>query len=243
MCPICCKSDRNTGGLHSAWAYFDGCITRLSSAPKCIGLLLNEDPLNGQGKPLIPSATKNARDCLPCRMTILCMAPGGHRQWPMSISALLDRLSWLVLQTRPLVLSSFQAAVQKNPRWSPRHHCGPRVAVAPAPPIKFLDIGTKMGCHRIGEHIPGRDETDNIFHPRFVGEGIPAANTFHSIVYERLAKGTPDGELWCLEEAWFAHSPKHDFRVKDPQGYMGPTSASPNLPEEALCSGSKEEVC
>ena len=26
--------------------------------------------------------------------------------------------------------------------------------------------------------------------------------------------------MWCTEEAWFAHSPQHDFRVKDPQGYI-----------------------
>ena len=117
--------------------------------------------------------------------------------------------------------------------------------MVPPPPIKFLDIGTKMGCYKTGEHIPGRDDTANIFHPRFVGEGIPAANTFHSIIYDRLAKKMPDGEVWCAEEAWFAHSPQHDFRVKDPQGYMwglGSTIASPNLSEEALCLGSEEEL-
>ena len=132
---------------------------------------------------------KSTRDYLPL-LAIIYMGPGGHRQWPMSISALLDRLSWLVLQTRPLALSSFQAAVQKNQRWGPRYRSGPTVAVAPPPAIKFLDIGTKMGCYKIGEHIPGRDDTSNIFHPRFVGEGIPAANTFHSIIYQRLGRET-----------------------------------------------------
>ena len=78
-----------------------------------------------------------------------------------------------------------------------------------------------MGCYKIGERIPGRDDTSNIFHPRFVGKGIPAANTFHSIVYQRLGRETPNGdEVWCTEEAWFAHSPQHDFRVKDVQGYI-----------------------
>ena len=33
VCPICRKSDRNIGGKHSAWAYFDGCITHLGTAP------------------------------------------------------------------------------------------------------------------------------------------------------------------------------------------------------------------
>ena len=177
VCPIFRKSDHNIGGGHNAWAYFDGCITHLITAPRCIGHLLNEDPLTGQGKSLIPSVAtllaelypnKSTRECLPM-LTIIYMAPGGHRQWPMSISALLDRLSWLVLQTRPLALSSFQAAVQKNQRWKPRYRCGPKVTVAPSTPIKFLDIGTKMDCYRIGDHIPGRDDTDNIFHPRFCG--------------------------------------------------------------------------
>ena len=74
VCPICRKSDRNIRGEHNAWAYFDGCLTHLATAPKCIGDLLNEDPLTGQGKSLIPSVAtlltelypnKSARDCLP----------------------------------------------------------------------------------------------------------------------------------------------------------------------------------
>ena len=167
----------------------------LDHSTKVHWLFLNEDPLTGQGRSLIPSVAtlltelypnKSARDCLPM-LTIIYMAPGGHRQWPMLMSALLDRLSWLVLQTRPLALSSFQAAVQKNQKWKPRYRCGPKVAVVPPPPIKFLDIGTKMGCYKIGDLIPGRDDTDNIFHPRFVGEGIPAANTFHAVIYDKLA--------------------------------------------------------
>ena len=98
VCPICRKSDRNIGG---AWAYFDGCITHLTTAPRCIGYLLNEDPFTGLGKSLIPSVAtllaelypnKNARECLPM-LTIIFVAPGGHHQWPMSITALLDRLS------------------------------------------------------------------------------------------------------------------------------------------------------
>ena len=98
---------------------------------------------------------KSMRDYLPL-MTIIYMGPGGHRQWPMSISisALLDCLSWLALQARSLALTSFQTAVQKNQGWYPKYFKGSRVARAPPPPIKFLDIGTKMGCYEIGDHIP-----------------------------------------------------------------------------------------
>ena len=98
---------------------------------------------------------KSAKDCLPT-LTIIYMAPGGHRQWPMSISALLERLSWLVLQTRPLALSSFQTAVQKNPKWRPRYRCGPQVAVVPPPPTKFLHIGTNGLLQNWGSPSPKR---------------------------------------------------------------------------------------
>ena len=78
-CPVCKAVARNTGGTHDAWAYFRGCLTHLDSAPKCIGSLLLEDPLNARGKSLIPtvasmleelSPAKKARDWLP-PLTIL----------------------------------------------------------------------------------------------------------------------------------------------------------------------------
>ena len=125
-------------------------------------------------------------------LTIIYMAPGGYRQWPMSQHFLI-----VYLQTRALALSTFQAAVQKNPKWKPRYRCGPKVAVAPPSPFKFLDIGTKMGCYKIGDRIPVRKDTTNIPHPRFVGNGIPPANTFlfYAAMHERAAKWIPDGEV------------------------------------------------
>ena len=170
MCPICRNAVRNGGCTHDAF--------------------LTEDSLTGRGRSMIPSVAslldelypeRGAREWLPM-LTIIYMAPGGHRQWPMSITALLERLSWPVLQTRSLALFKFQADVQKNPKRKPRCRCGPKVAVAP----------------------PG---TDNIFHPRFIGDAIPSANTFHAVIHERADKWIQDNEEWCLEEAWFAHSP------------------------------------
>ena len=122
-------------------------------------------------------------------LTIIYMAPGGHRQWPMSISALLDRLSWLVLQTRTFsfCLTSKQPC-RRIPSGGPDTVVDQRLAVAPPTPFKFPDIGTKMGCYKIGDHIPARKDTTNIFHPRFVGEGIPSVNTFHAVMHERAAK-------------------------------------------------------
>ena len=225
VCPIC-RNARNSGCTHDAWAYFNGCIIHLTTAPKCIGSFLIEDPLTGRGRSMAPSVAsllavlypeRGAREWLPM-LTIIYMAPGGHRQCPMSITALLERLSWLVLQTRTLALSKFQEAEQKHPKWKPRYRCGPKIAVAPPTPFKFLDIGTKMSCYTSGEHIPARNDTDSVFHPRFIGNAIPPANTFHAVIHERAEKWIQDNEEWCLEEAWFAHSPTFDFRVADPPG-------------------------
>ena len=219
VCPICRHAVRNSGGTH------DAC-----------------------GRPMIPSVAellaelypkRGAREWLPM-LTIIYMAPGGHRQWPMSITALLERLSWIVLQTRSLALSHFQAAVQRNPKRKRRYRCGPRVAVAPPTPFKFLDIVTGMGCYHIGEHIPGRNETDNVFHPRLIGNGIPPDNTFHAVIYERAEKCIQDSEDWCLEEAWFAmtlHIRRHSTLS------LGTTSSCSNMSEEAFRSRAKKEVC
>ena len=157
LCPICRNAHRNSGGTHDAWAYFNGCITHLTSAPKCIGVFMLEDPLKGRGRSMTPpvitllqrlSPRQEAREWLPA-ISIIYMGPGGHRQWPMSITALLEQLSWIVLQTRPLALAYFQEAVQGDPHWQPRYRCGPKVSLVPATPYKFLDIGTKMGGYKL----------------------------------------------------------------------------------------------
>ena len=141
-----------------------------------------------------------------------------------------------------MALSSFQTEAQKSQKWRPRYRCGPRVAVAPATPFKFLDIGTKMGCYKIEGHIPVKDDMNNIFHPRFAGEGIPPANTFHAIVHDRAAKWIPDEEVWCTKEAWFAHSPDHGFRVKDPHGYIwGLPVLVPTCPKKLFALGPRKK--
>ena len=175
-------------------------------------------------------------------ITILYMAPGGHRQWPMAITALLDRLSWIVLQTRPLALMYFQDALQKNPTWQPKYRSGPKIAVAPPVPYKFLDIGTRMGNDTLGEHVPKRYDTDNIFHPRYVRRGIPPVNTFHAAVYDRAAKWVNDVDEWCLEEAWFQHSVNHGFRVIDPAGYIwGLPVIIPTCPKKLFAQGPRQK--
>ena len=194
----------------------------------CIGSFMHEDTLKGRGRPMTPpvitlleglSPKQEAREWLPA-VSIIYMGPGGHRQWPMSITALLEHLSWIVLQTRSLALTCFQEAVQRDPKWQPRYRSRPKVALAPSIPYKFLDIGTKMGCYKLGEHVPERHDTDNIYHPRYIRDAIPPVNTFHAAVHGRAARWVQDADEWCLEEAWFDHSTTHDFRVIDPSGYI-----------------------
>ena len=209
-----------------------------------------EDTLKGLGRPMIPpviqlletlSPKTEAREWMPA-VTILYMAPGGHRQWPMSIAALLDRLSGIVLQTRPLAMLSFQEALQRNPKWQPKKRSGPKVAVAPPVPYKFLDIGTKMGSYKLGEHVPKRHDIDNIFHPRYVRDGIPPPNTFHAIVHDKAARWANDVDDWCLEEAWFQHSVNLDFRVTDPAGYTwGLPVIIPTCPKKLFAQGPRHK--
>ena len=228
LCPICRNSHRNSGGTHDAWAYFNGCLTHLSSAPMCIGSFMLENTLNGSGRQMTPSVIKlleglspkkEAREWLP-EITIIYMAPGGHRQWPMCITALLNRLSWIVHHTRASALAYFQEAVQRAPNWTPKYRKGAKVAVAPPIPYKFLDIGTEMGDYKLGEHVPAKHDYDNIYHPRYLRDAIPPVNTFHAVVQNRAAQSVHGIEEWCLEEAWFEHSVNYDFRVTDPSGYI-----------------------
>ena len=65
-------------------------------------------------------------------------------------------------------------------------------AVAPSVPYKLLDIGMKMGSYKLGEHVPMRQDTDNIFHPRYIRDGVPPVNTFHAAVHDRAAKWVND---------------------------------------------------
>ena len=171
-----------------------------------------EDTLKGLGKPMTPRVIKlletlspkmEARDWM-LAITILYMAPGGYRQWPMSITALLDRLSWIVLQTRPIGTNVFSRGNAEESHLATQ--------------VSKWTLGRGWGSYKLGEHVPKRHDIDNIYHPRYIRQGIPPVNTFHAVVHGRAAKWVNDVDEWCLEEAWFQHSVNHDFRVTDPAG-------------------------
>ena len=243
-CPVCGAVARNNGGTHDAWAYLRGCLTHLDTAPRCIGSLLLEDPLNVRGKPLIPtvasmlkelSPEKQARDWLP-PITILYMAPGGHRQWPVSIKPMLDRLSWIVLMTRPLALMHLREALKVHSEWKPLYRQGPRIESVPAVPYKFLDIGNQMGEYHIEELILKKDDKDNILHPRHTRAGIPSVNTFHSVVRSRVGSQYGIIQQWCSVTAWFDSSPA--FWVVDASMYRwGLPVLVPTCPRKMFMQG------
>ena len=61
-------------------------------------------------------------------------------------------------------------------------------------------------------------------------------------MHERAAKWVPDGEVWCVEEAWFAHSPDFDFRVVDPPGYIwGLPVIVPTCPKKLFAQGPRKK--
>ena len=150
---------------------------------------------------------------------ILYMAPGGHRQWPFSIEPLLDRLSWIVLQTRPLALKHLREALQDNPDWQPKYRHGPRIDLVPAVPYKFLDIGTKMGYYHLEELIPKKEDKNNILHPRHTRSGIPPVNIFHSALQDRVGSQYCNVEQWCVENVWFESSALSLFHSDNRRGY------------------------
>ena len=76
----------------------------------------------------------------------------------------------------------------------------------------------------------------------FAGDGIPPANTFHADLHARAVRRNPDEEAWCIEEAWFAHSPDHDSRVKDPLGYIwGLPVLVPTCPKKLFALGPRKK--
>ena len=163
LCPICRTAHRNSGGTHDAWAYFNGCISHLGSAPMCIGSFMIEDTLKGRGKPMTPlvitllerlSPKQEAREWLPA-VSIIYMAPGGHRQWPMSITALLDRLSWILLQTRSLALACFQKRQCKGIlNGNPDIEVDQRLPLHRQFPISSLILELKWEATSLGNMFP-----------------------------------------------------------------------------------------
>ena len=87
-----------------------------------------------------------------------------------------------------------------------------------------------------------KNDTDNIYHPRFIRDAIPPVNTFHAVVHDRASRWIQDADEWCLEEAWFDHSPTFDLRVIDPPGYIwGLPVLVPTCPKKLFSQGPRQK--
>ena len=75
-----------------------------------------------------------------------------------------------------------------------------------------------------------------------VHQRFPPVNTFHAVVHDRASRWIQDADEWCLEEAWFDHSPTFDFRVIDPPGYIwGLPVLVPTCPKKLFSQGPRQE--
>ena len=207
-------------------SYMHGCLEHLHYGASCLGSLLNSQSPNTDGESMIPTTAellklmypgKCARDFLPFS-TIVYMGPGGRRQWPMSI---VDRFSFLAHTTRKSAIEHLAKAAKAFPDWRPKHHSKGthKLAIVAPPPIKFLDMGTRMGLYEVEGLIPDIKNTSNVLHPR-TWSGSPVPGTFYEVMRENLGKPWVGDTLWCDEKAWVNHSKNYGFHARDPLGYL-----------------------
>ena len=121
--------------------------------------------------------------------------------------------------------ADLHAAAKARPMWCPKYYRKgtKKIAEGPPPPVKLLDIGTKMGSYEIKdelkEFIPDMNDKTNLHHPKSTASGIPRPGTFYE-VYRRLGKTRSDELEWRDAAAWVNHSTTSDFHTPDAFGYI-----------------------
>ena len=160
---------------------------------------------------------KRIRHFLP-RITIVYMGPGGHRQWPVSINALLNQFSLLIYTTRQSAIAHLAEAAQACPKWRPKCYRNGtnKIADAPPPPIKFLDIATKMGSYELKGLIHDMRDKSDVLHRRST-TGIAKPGTFYviEVLQKKLGKVYPEDSVWRDADAWVRHSTTYDFHTPE----------------------------
>ena len=182
------------------------------------------------------SPAKRARDWLP-PLTILYMAPGGHRQWPVSIKPMLDRLSWIVFKTRPQALMHLREALQDRPKWKPQHRQGPRNWCLQSHTNSWISgLGwesTILKSSSLGEMT----RTTSCIHATHVQVFRPSTHSY-SLVQNRVGSQYGAIQQWCNENAWFESSPTCDFWVADSSQYRwGLPVLVPTCPKKMFMQG------
>ena len=161
-----------------------------------------------------------------------------------SIVALLNRFSSLISVTRKSAIAHLVAAMAAYPNWSPKRFSkdAGKVAIAPPPLIKFLDIGTRMGLYEEEGLIPDLMDRANVLRPRAC-PGIPVPCTLYEVVHEKLGRIWAGGQLWCDSNAWVKYSSNYDFRVVDPLGYIwGLPIIVPTCPRKLFEQGPRKSM-
>ena len=170
------------------------------------------------------------------------MGPGGHRQWPTGINALLERLSLLLRASRSEAINHLQIALKNLPDWKPRYRVkGTKtVKIAHSPPFKFLDIRTRMGEYEAEGLTRRRLKLPLITQgPTLVFQSVP--KTFYQAAHMRLNKAPSGDALWYDESAWTSHSSTHDFPVHEPLGLIFGLPLIPTCPRKMFEQGPRHK--
>ena len=107
-CPVCKRPDRNLAGGKDRWSYVSGCLEHMHSGAGCMGSLFDADSPNMSGVTMIPTTAELLKGMYPGRCTrdFMPVATIGHRQRPMSISAVLDRFSLPIGRSRKYAIAT-----------------------------------------------------------------------------------------------------------------------------------------
>ena len=119
---------------------------------------------------------------------------------------MLEKFSHLLCITRQVAINHLKAALQKLPTWRPRYRVKgvKSLWTAPSPPVKFLDIGTKMGLYEIEGLTLCRDRL-SVHHSRST-ERVRAPNTFYEACIKGLVHQDHKWENPCGVMRWHGQS-------------------------------------
>ena len=149
-----------------------------------------------------------------------------------------DSLSLCVLPGK--TIEHFAKAEESLPQWRPKRQSkgAQKVLVVAPPPIKFLEIGTRMGLFEIEGLIPDMKNLSSVLHPRS-SSGIP-----DEVMRKKLGKPWAGDLLWCDPSARVSYSPNYDFHVHGPRKMFeqGPRKKYVDIVTDTLHASSSDTI-
>ena len=203
--------------------------------------------MKGRGRSMTPpvirllerlSPKQEAREWLPA-ISIIYMAPGGHRQWPMSIIALLDRLSWILLQTRSLALAKrlYKGTLSGNPDIE----VDQRLPLHRQFPTSSLTLEPKWEATRLGNMFP-RGMT---LITSTIQDTLEPLSHLSTHFMQLSTIGRREGFRMLMSGVSRKHgliTIDYDFRVIDPPGYIwGLPVLVPTCPKKLFSEGPRRK--